>query len=463
MNAKRWASRPRRLLLPAAIGGALALAAVGVWLAQPGEPTSMASDIAKRMAGERWYAVAFRHVPIGHYRTLNETTSEGHFEFRTTLHFKLARDSETRMEDRLLFHRRPPHRLLRAEHVAAAGELRKRILIADGVATIRENGAARQRQLALDLDLSDYLAVEIWLAGGTAQVGDTQTARALSFDRLAVQDDRWQLLARDLNGFEVANDSRSSTRILLDAEHAPYRVQMGELFTLQRAAAESAAQAWQRDEPLFGAFAKVRRVAADRTIANPQRLRRLVVAVEQAIGAGVWPERLVVDVALKRRASAAEIASASAATASYPADDEQLVDLAVQAIGGIDGAQAQTDALTLFVHRYLRYRDSAGVRSVYDTLRDRHGDCTEYADLTTTLARAVGLPARTVIGLAYRDDEFALHAWNEVVVDDVWRGVDPTWGLTRLAATHLPLPSANALAAIVDLPFLQFRIVETSY
>lgn len=463
MSAKRSPSLARRLLLPAAIAGALALAAVGVWLAQPGEPASPASEIAKRMAGERWYAVAFRHVPIGHYRTLSATTAEGDFEFRTTLHFKLAGDGETRMEDTLLFQRRPPHRLQRAEHVAIAGDARKRIVIADGVATIWDDDEARQRELALDLEMGDYLAVEIWLAGATAQVGDTQTARSLSFDRLAVLRDRWQLLARDENGYQVANDSRSSTRIVLDADHAPYRVQMGDLFTLQRAADENAARAWQRDEPLFGAYAEARRVAADRAIANPHQLRRLVLAVEQVVGVGVWPERLVVDVATSRRASVAEIASASAATASYPADDQRLVDLAAQAVGGIDGADAQTDALTLFVHRYLRYRDSGGVRSVYDTLRDRQGDCTEYADLTTTLARAVGLPARTVIGLAYRDDEFALHAWNEVVVDNVWRGVDPTWGLTRLAATHLPLPSANAVAAIVDLPFLRFRIVETGY
>ena len=463
MSAGRSFALAKRLLLPAAIVGALVLAAVGVWLAQPGEPATPASDIAKRMAGERWYAVAFRHVPIGHYRTLNAITPEGDFEFHTVLHFKLAPDGETRMEDRLLFQRRSPHRLLRAEHVAAAGDATKRIVIAEGVATVLENGTSRQRELALDMNLGDYLAVEIWLAGGTAQVGDTQTARSLSFDRLAVLSDRWRLLARDESSFEVANDGRASTRILLDDDHAPYRVQMGALFTLQRAADESAAQRWRRNEPLFGAFAQARRVAADRPIANPHQLRRLVVAVEQAVGVGVWPERLVADVASSRRASVAEIASASAATASYPADDERLADLAAQAVSGADGAAARADALTLFVHRYLRYRDSVGVRSVYDTLRDRHGDCTEYADLTTTLARAVGLPARTVIGLAYRDDEFALHAWNEVVVDDVWRSVDPTWGLTRLAATHLPLPSANALAAIVDLPFLRFRIVETGY
>ena len=449
--------------MAAAVGATVALAALAIWLAVPAEPTTPTVAIAQRMAGERWYAVAFRHTPIGHYQTLNATTADGDFEFRTALHFKLAHAVETRMEDRLVFQRRPPHRLLRAEHLVAAGDTRQHIVIFDGMATIDENGTRRERELALDLELGDYLAVEIWLAEAAPQVGDAQTARSLSFDRLAVVGDRWRLLARDERGIEIANSGHASTRALLDADHAPYRIEMGELFTLQRTADETTARSWQRGEPLFGVFAEARRVAADRTIANPGALRRLVVAVEQTAGVGVWPARLVADVESNRRATAAEAASASAATVSYPADDERLIALAAQAIAGSDGAAAQVDALTLFVHEYLRYRDSAGMRTVFDTLRDRQGDCTEYADLTTTLARAVGLPARTVIGLAYRGDEFALHAWSEIVVDDVWRSVDPTWGLTRLAATHLPLPSASALAAIVDLPSLRFKIVEAHY
>ena len=102
---------------------------------------------------------------------------------------------------------------------------------------------------------------------------------------------------------------------------------------------------------------------------------------------------------------------------------------------------------------------------MYDTIRDRSGDCTEFADLYTTLARATGLPARTVIGLAYQGEAeaFALHAWNEVAIDGAWRGVDPTWGETRIGATHLPLPADGALTAIAQLPHLRFRVVETEY
>ena len=102
-----------------------------------------------------------------------------------------------------------------------------------------------------------------------------------------------------------------------------------------------------------------------------------------------------------------------------------------------------------FVHNHVRYHDTERAGSVFDTLRDRVGDCTEFADLYTTLARAIDLPARTVIGLAYQATltegagAFALHAWNEVAIDGFWRSVDPTWGQTVADVTHLTLPEGG--------------------
>ena len=96
------------------------------------------------------------------------------------------------------------------------------------------------------------------------------------------------------------------------------------------------------------------------------------------------------------------------------------------------------------------------------------GDCTEYADLFTTLARSLDIPARTVFGLAYADREepaFAFHAWNEVSMDETWRPVDPTWNLLRVDATHIPLPSNRgaALALITGATKLSFSVLEVDY
>ena len=60
--------------------------------------------------------------------------------------------------------------------------------------------------------------------------------------------------------------------------------------------------------------------------------------------------------------------------------------------------------------------------------------------LLTTLARAVGIPAREVTGLVYMGDEvqaFGGHAWSEVVLDGRWQPVDPAWRETEVNATHI--------------------------
>ena len=55
-----------------------------------------------------------------------------------------------------------------------------------------------------------------------------------------------------------------------------------------------------------------------------------------------------------------------------------------------------------------------------------HGVCQDYAHLYLALARQMGLPARYVNGLT--QGEGASHAWCEVWLDGVWRGIDPTRG-----------------------------------
>lgn len=475
---------------------------------------------AERLFGDRWYAVVFQHKPIGHYRARSGRTEAGDFEFHTTLRFQLRDGGETRMEDRLLFRRRPPHGLLRTSHlVEGPGDARRLVVIEDGIARVDEAGAQRRVDLrarcaapaaageggetvcpsARELTLAEYLAVEIWLAAGVAVPGAGRRARAVDFDHLALVAQHWRLASVDERGVELTRAAGPAppadggefaqrmlgagvgARILLDEDSVPVYMEVGGLFVLRRVANEALARIWQAGAPLFADHTPGARV--DRPIRDPAALRRLVVAVEGADSADVeWLARLDVERVAdaprtlsvmadpRRPVGPSEAESALAPTLSLPAGVPELRALATQAVGNATGEGAKADALARFVHRFLRYEDSAMPRSVFELLRTRRGDCTEFADLYATLARAAGLPARTVVGLAYRPGaaageagEFALHAWNEVVVDRRWRGVDPTWGQTRLDATHMPIQAEDVLAVAAALPRLRFRVVETRY
>jgi hypothetical protein len=120
------------------------------------------------------------------------------------------------------------------------------------------------------------------------------------------------------------------------------------------------------------------------------------------------------------------------------------------------------------VHEFLSYRPGKPPQSILTLLDDRVGDCTEYAVLLTTLARSIGLPARTVFGLAYADGQepaFAYHAWNEIHVAGEWLAFDPTWGQDRVDATHIPLPNDEtaAMMLLTGAVDLKFKVTDVGF
>ena len=78
-----------------------------------------------------------------------------------------------------------------------------------------------------------------------------------------------------------------------------------------------------------------------------------------------------------------------------------------------------------------------------DALTVFHGDCSEYTVLGAAFCRAVGIPARAVLGIMYNGGIFNYHLWLEVYVGK-WMSVDPQFfekdeatGEYYTDATHL--------------------------
>jgi transglutaminase-like putative cysteine protease len=77
-----------------------------------------------------------------------------------------------------------------------------------------------------------------------------------------------------------------------------------------------------------------------------------------------------------------------------------------------------------------------------EIFQNRRGTCVAYATLLTTLARAVGIPARLAMGYVYVDGMFGGHAWTEILAGDRWLPVD--------AAVVAPGPADAARFAFVS-------------
>ncbi len=95
-----------------------------------------------------------------------------------------------------------------------------------------------------------------------------------------------------------------------------------------------------------------------------------------------------------------------------------------------------TRVLTTGVNRMLEKEITFSVPNALQVLEARRGDCNEHTVLFVALARALGLPARTAVGLVYVDGAFFYHAWPEVWLGE-WVAVDPTFGQYPADAAHL--------------------------
>jgi hypothetical protein len=112
---------------------------------------------------------------------------------------------------------------------------------------------------------------------------------------------------------------------------------------------------------------------------------------------------------------------------------ERLVDW--QLYGHNDPMRAAR-RLTMGVYGRLEKEITFSVPNAVQVLAAGRGDCNEHTVLFVAMARALGLPARTAVGLVYVEGAFYYHAWPEVWLGQ-WVAVDPTFGQFPADAAHL--------------------------
>ena len=118
--------------------------------------------------------------------------------------------------------------------------------------------------------------------------------------------------------------------------------------------------------------------------------------------------------------------------------------LATRVVGAETDPLAQARKIEKWVSENMRPSSSVGFATASQVCRDLQGDCRQHAMLTAALCRAVGVPARTAVGLVYVDDRergpvLGFHMWTEVYVRGQWLGIDATLGQGSVGAGHLKI------------------------
>lgn len=352
-------------------------------------------------------------------------------------------------------------------------------------AEIIEGGQKRQKTLAnFQWLLSDTAKSEL-RDYSRVVVGDKFDDRDFDFEELRITDSKSEVKAvkktvadgvpikfYEVDSFEEGVGEVTS-RFSIHGELLSSSIADG-FMQLKKESPEAA----QNIEPLD--LAALGEVVIDKPIGDPTEVTEMELRVSSGIAAviknGPWQNLrkvkeggFVVSVGKvhghKTIATPVELDENLKATDAYPVNHPTIERMTKEAIGDAVEPADKAKRLIAFVSAYITYAPVFD-KSVLQICESRRGDCSEHAQLFTTMARAAGLPCREVSGLVYGGDDvqaFGGHAWNEVVIDGQWVPVDATWEEFAINATHIRFsgddePFVSAILKLKKNPFQLIKV-----
>jgi len=426
-------------------------------------------DLTQRLAGETRYRVDFRDETIGLFSSTT-TVDRRTVTFTSRFAVQMPHGEPIDSRETLTFAATAPYSLLHASRQGLDGGLH--IDLEGDHYLLSADDNEPHRQIGLDYTLVDHLALEQWLATASPAIGDERIVQGFDFDRLAVRPQRYVVTARSEDGWTLRSAELLEDKLVqLDDTLTATAFSIAGIVTLTRIADDVEPELRTRTR------APQLKVALAVPIDAPQKASRLVLRVAPKI-AQMLTERdtptlradrragetlLTIEAGARRPSRTEELIDATRATLDYPIDDDHIR-ASVHLLRTDTSDEQLVRAILHFVGNHLTYDETARPVDLLMALRTRRGDCTEFADLFTTLARSAGMAANTVTGLVYDEvagPGFYLHAWSEVVVDGEWIAVDPTSGQMPADATHIPFPRSETgfLRAYAALPEMRFEVV----
>lgn len=130
-----------------------------------------------------------------------------------------------------------------------------------------------------------------------------------------------------------------------------------------------------------------------------------------------------------------------------------LARMAQDEFGKITPGGARVQAVADWVRHHVEYRygTTDAKTSAFDTATERVGVCRDFAHLTISFCRALGVPARYVSGYALQLDPPDFHGWAQAYLDGAWHNVDATFEGVRPALIPIAVGRDAADVAMMTL------------
>ncbi|MCI0684120.1 MAG: transglutaminase-like domain-containing protein [Gemmataceae bacterium] len=481
------------ILFPAVPAAALGSGLAAAQAQAPDARTITAKDLEPQTD---WYGLYLKGKKMGYCRTTREKVDGGVRE-SFTLVMKLVsfgQRSELSLTQSVTFESKPPYRLLKGSFVQSENGVAKVSMelerAGDGFTITHVSGdvTRTKKHGPIDYTFLDSTATERWVRR-RPKPGDQLASKDFNMQELKlepqtskVKDEKTSLAGGvKVHYYEIESESRQLTMLSRYDDHGRMLSGKFAIFDIRLEPEEHAKNAeFSQDLFILGM------VKVDRALGPTRDVRELVVEVsgldgtafengprqafhapDNSKGDGKGPALLKLGKKYGRPAKVTdkEIEDNLRETLTCPITHPKIKELAAEAVGDAKTPADKVKRIVEFVHDYVEPSLSASLPNIHDLIRRKKGDCKSYALLTTTLARAAGVPSREVSGLLYIGDDnkaFGGHAWNEVVLDGVWVPVDASMGQTEVDATHISFGSQErgAKGMLETLGRLSFKLVE---
>jgi len=124
------------------------------------------------------------------------------------------------------------------------------------------------------------------------------------------------------------------------------------------------------------------------------------------------------------------------ATPFMQSDHPRIRALAQSIIAGEKNGYKATLLIKDWVYNKIAKEPTVSIPNALEVLQSRKGDCNEHTVLFNALARAAGIPAKTVVGVVYLRGAFYYHAWSEVWLGE-WISLDSVLDQFPADVTHV--------------------------
>lgn len=118
-------------------------------------------------------------------------------------------------------------------------------------------------------------------------------------------------------------------------------------------------------------------------------------------------------------------------------NDSEVKELLKQIIGNNKDPLTKVRNISTWIFKNIKQEYNGKSLSAAEVIREKKGDCTEYAVLFCSLARSADIPAKMVVGVSYAFGNLVGHMWNEVWIDGRWIPVDSTLNQVGIDAAHI--------------------------